>query len=125
MVVMDIQGGELAALRGGLSVLKTARPMVVLEVESTSLALVGGSASEVLELLEEHGYKCWRFTRGGLRRVTAARTDELGDWLAVPTEQVQAVSRIRSALVLAAITPPTSPLSPLGRVRKQRRQNHY
>lgn len=123
MVVMDIQGGELGALRGGLSVLKTAQPMVVLEVESASLAQVGGSAAEVLELLEEQGYRCWRFTRGGLSRVTTARHDELGDWLAVPAAQVEAVNRIRSALVLAAITPPSSPLSPLGRARKQRRQN--
>ena len=124
MVVMDIQGGELGALRGGLGVLKTARPIVVLEVESSSLAQVGGSASEVLKLLEEQGYRCWRFTRGGLSRVTTARHDELGDWLALPAEQVHAVSRIRSALVLTAITPPSSPLSPLGRARKRRRQNH-
>jgi FkbM family methyltransferase len=73
LLVMDIQGGELGALRGGLRVLREARPVVVLEVESPSLARLGGSAKEVHALLEEHGYRCWRFTRLGLRSVKAAR----------------------------------------------------
>lgn len=121
LVVMDIQGGELGALRGGLRVLEEARPVVVLEVESASLARVGGSAEEVHELLTSHGYRCWRFTRFGLRPVTAPRRDELGNWLALPQERSRhELPRVRTALVLGAATRPTSPLSPFARARRRR-----
>lgn len=119
LLVMDIQGGELGALRGGLRVLGDARPIVVLEVESRSLDRLGGSAQEVHELLLEHDYRCWRFTRFGLRSIRAPRSEELGDWLAVPSERRQELGRIRAALVLGAVTRPTDALSPFARPRRR------
>lgn len=121
LLVMDIQGGELGALRGAFRVLGEARPTVVLEVESASLARAGGSAQEVHALLSDQDYQCWRFTRIGLRSIEAPRPDELGDWLALPNERRQEeLSRIRAALVLGALTRPTSALSPFARARRRR-----
>jgi FkbM family methyltransferase len=114
LVVMDIQGGELAALRGGARTLAEARPVVVLEVESDSLRRLGGSAEELLALLRDAGYDCWRFTRLGLRPVDAPRGGELGDWLAVPREAApELLPRLRRTLLLGGITPPRSRYSPL------------
>jgi FkbM family methyltransferase len=122
LLVMDIQGGELGALRGGLRVLEEARPSMVLEVESASLARTGGSCQEVHELLVQHGYRCWRFTRVGLRSIRAPRPVELGDWLALPEERCrQELGAIRGALVLGAVARPTDPVSPFARARRRRR----
>lgn len=118
MVVLDIQGGELGALRGASRVLQEARPVIVLEVESGSLARLGGSAEELFALLTSADYDCWRLTRLGLRRIERPRTDELGDWLVVPRERPEELlTRIRSALWRGAVTPPQSRFSPLARLR--------
>ena len=114
LVVLDIQGGELAALRGGRRTLAEARPVLVVEVESDSLRRLGGSAEDLLALLRDAGYDCLRFTRFGLRSVDAPRSDELGDWLVLPHEQTtQLLPRLRRMLLVGAIAPPRSRLSPL------------
>jgi FkbM family methyltransferase len=116
LVVMDIQGGELGALRGAERVLADARPVVVLEVESASLHRLGGSAEELLDLLRGSGYDCWRFTRFGLRPVERPEDDELGDWLALPREAPKSMlGDIRRALTVGALVPPRSRFSVLGR----------
>ena len=118
LVVMDIQGGELGALRGGKRVLSEARPVIVLEVESGSLRRLGGSAEELLDLLRSSGYDCWRINRLGLTKVDRPQDDELGDWLALPSERAGGLlDRIRPALVRGALLPPGSSRSPLSRLR--------
>lgn len=116
LVVMDIQGGELGALRGGSRTLAEGRPVLVVEVESGSLRRLGGSAEELLTLLRDAGYECWRFTRLGLRPVDAPQPDELGDWLALPAEMApDLLPRLRKALLVGGITPTRSRFSPLSR----------
>jgi FkbM family methyltransferase len=120
LVVMDIQGGELGALRGAKRVLAEARPVIVLEVESGSLRRLGGSAEDVLDLLKSSGYECWRMNRLSLRRVDRPHDDELGDWLALPTEERDGLlRRIRPALFRGALLPPGSPRSPLSTLRSR------
>lgn len=116
LVVMDIQGGELGALRGAESVLAEARPVIVLEVESGSLRRLGGSAEELLGLLRDSGYDCWRFTRFGLRPVERPQDDELGDWIALPREAPKSLLvDLRRALALGAFVPPRSRFSAFSR----------
>lgn len=118
LIVMDIQGGELGALRGGGTVLAEHRPFIVLEVESGSLELLGGSAQEVLELLHANDYSCWRLTRFGLSRIEQAGADELCDWFAVPNESAETVRMVKKALMRSALLPPQSKLSPLNTLRR-------
>lgn len=114
LVVMDIQGGELDALRGAERVLSEARPVIVLEVESGSLRRLGGSAEELLDLLRSSGYDCWRFTRLGLRPIERPEDDELCDWLALPRETPSDLfRRIRRALTVGGFVPPRSRFSVL------------
>lgn len=118
LVVMDIQGGELGALRGGARVLSDYRPFVVLEVESGSLELLGGSAQEVLDLLHEHHYSCWRLTRFGLEEVSAAGDAELCNWFAVPVESAAILPEVKKAFRRGAWLPPQHRLSPLSTLRR-------
>jgi FkbM family methyltransferase len=118
LVVMDIQGGEFGALRGGTTVLSEHRPFVVLEVESGSLELLGSSAQQVLDLLNSHDYTCWRLTRLGLARVDAAQPDELCDWFAVPNESASIVPQVKKAFVRGGLLPPSSRRSPLNALRR-------
>jgi FkbM family methyltransferase len=117
LLVMDIQGGELGALRGADRLLAEARPAMVMEVESGSLRRLGGSAEELLGLLRSADYRCWRFTRLGLRAVDRPKEEELDDWLVLPRERADRDSRkIRRALALGAMLPPGSRFSPLARL---------
>lgn len=118
LLVMDIQGGELGALRGGTRMLTEHRPFVVLEVESRCLEPLGASAQEILDLFREHNYTCWRFTRLGLNRVESVGDDEFADWLVVPNESAEVVKRVKNAFTRGALLPPQSRLSPLSTLRR-------
>lgn len=118
LLVMDIQGGELGALRGGRRMLTEARPVIVLEVEQDCLEALGASGQDVFDLLTEHDYTCWRFTRLGLTAIDAAAPDEWADWVAVPRESVDLVPQIRSAFRRGGLLPPRSRFSPLSALRR-------
>jgi len=118
LVVMDIQGGELGALRGAQRLLAEVRPFIVLEVESRCLEVLGASAQDVWDILHENDYTCWRFTRTGLTRVGSVADDELSDWFAVPDEAADVVAQVKKAFLRGAILPPASRLSPLSSLRR-------
>lgn len=118
LVVMDIQGGELGALRGGARLLQRARPALVLEVEYDSLARLGGSVEELWILLGHHGYRAWRIGRVGLTPVASPNPQEYGDWLALPVERAGEERRLRRALLASALLPPQTPTSPYRRARR-------
>lgn len=55
---LDLEGGELGALRGAESLLAAGRlPVLLLEALENQLRRLGGSRREVLELLTRHGYR--------------------------------------------------------------------
>lgn len=118
LLVMDIQGGEIGALRGATRVLTEHRPFIVLEVEARCLVEFGATAQDVLDLLRENNYACWRFTRIGLSPVESAHEDELCDWFAVPNESVEIVARAKKAFLRGAMLPPASRFSPLSALRR-------
>ncbi len=60
LVKLDLEGAELAALRGSTRLLRDVKPDLVIEVEDAHLARQGGSAREVLALLESAGYRLFR-----------------------------------------------------------------
>ncbi len=118
LVVMDIQGGEYGALRGATRMLSVARPIIVLEVEEQCLQPLGATAQDVLDLLREHGYSCWRFTRLGLREVDVPELNEWADWLAVPNEESEMVAKVKRAFMRGGLLPPRSSRSPLSQLRR-------
>jgi FkbM family methyltransferase len=118
LLVMDIQGGEIGALRGATRVLSEARPVIVLEVEAECLAPFGATPQDVFDILVAQGYTCWRLTRFGLSRIESPAADEWSDWVVVPRESIELVGRMRRTLLRGAVLPPSARLSPLSALRR-------
>lgn len=57
---LDIEGGELAALRGAEHVLATHRPMVFCEMLRKLAKPFGYHPNEIIALMRAHGYACFR-----------------------------------------------------------------
>jgi len=65
-IKMDIEGGEIRALRGASEVLRRFRPIIVAELNATCLARDGRAPEDVLNLLRTARYKCTPFNDGVL-----------------------------------------------------------
>jgi FkbM family methyltransferase len=79
LVKLDIEGAEVRALRGARHLLRTQRPVLIIEVEPGHLERQGANAGQLARLLEEARYQTFRFVRRagnvGLEPASA------GDWL--------------------------------------------
>lgn len=80
---IDIDGAELHALEGMHEQLRANRPDLFLEVHRHHLPRCGGSVEEVLRLLGECGYRCFRMSdfRGSRQSVEPWPEIENGDLL--------------------------------------------
>lgn len=56
LLKLDVEGHELAALKGADALLRGSRPTILFELNPAALAAAGQSASEFLSWLEERGY---------------------------------------------------------------------
>lgn len=54
---LDIEGGELLALRGATKLLSSKRPWIIVEGDKDVCKAAGHSADEVLTLLYDHDYE--------------------------------------------------------------------
>ncbi len=61
VIKMDIEGAELAALRGATETLRKFRPALLLELADRSLQHQGASSREVLAFLGHQGYRVFGF----------------------------------------------------------------
>ncbi|MCA1218514.1 FkbM family methyltransferase [Streptomyces sp. 8L] len=76
----DVEGAELAVLRGGPETLRRFRPVLLLEIEDRHLAKYGGDPGEVVEHLQGLGYGAHRHRNG--RWVSVPRvTDDCRNYL--------------------------------------------
>jgi FkbM family methyltransferase len=57
LVKIDVEGYELAVLRGALRLLAAGRPVVFLEIHPQRIAELGGSLAEIAALFAELGYR--------------------------------------------------------------------
>ena len=61
VIKMDIEGAELAALRGSSATLERDRPCLLLELSDRALNHQNATSAEVLTLLDGHGYEMYTF----------------------------------------------------------------
>ena len=59
-VKIDVEGSELAVLRGGATFLATRRPLVLVELDEDMAARYGSSPDEAIELLGGLGFEPWK-----------------------------------------------------------------
>lgn len=67
-IKIDVEGAELKVLRGGIGILKTCRPVLLIEANERALAGQGASTAAMTRLLEDLGYEI---------RVFSERTGEV------------------------------------------------
>jgi FkbM family methyltransferase len=61
VIKMDIEGAEMAALRGAVETLRQFKPVLILELSDRSLQHQGTGSGEVLAWLEQQGYRVFCF----------------------------------------------------------------
>lgn len=57
MIMMDVEGAELLVFKGSQSMLTTQHPVIVCECAEELLNKFGHSSQQLVQLLEEHGYR--------------------------------------------------------------------
>lgn len=67
MIKIDIEGAELAALRGAVETLR-GHPAVICEISGYNLERMGGSEEELMNLMQGHGYACSTITPARLSK---------------------------------------------------------
>jgi FkbM family methyltransferase len=68
VVKVDVEGGELAVLRGGATFLERHQPLIYLELNDPRMEAMGWKESELLELARSWGYEVFVETAGGFER---------------------------------------------------------
>ncbi|MDD2903219.1 MAG: FkbM family methyltransferase [Syntrophales bacterium] len=69
-IKMDVEGAELAALKGAENILAQARPLLLLEMEEKTLKAAGTDKAAIARLLQNYGYQA-AFLRKGRWYATA------------------------------------------------------
>jgi FkbM family methyltransferase len=94
VVKLDVEGSEAEALDGAATVLRTHRPILVVEVCATSLGASGASVAGLEARLRDAGYACFEIddATGALRAVTALSDEGDRNVVALPAERAQALA---------------------------------
>ena len=78
VIKIDIEGAELACLRGAEYTLRTFRPHLIIEVQKASSAAGGYEQTEILNFLSPFGYSFFRIGSGG--KLSAVQANSLSDY---------------------------------------------
>jgi hypothetical protein len=93
VVKIDVEGAEMAVLRGASSIIKKHRPLLVIELSDRHLVRQGSSVSEVVEFLRAQRYKIVDVD-GGQCAVVNVPLPREGDFLAVHEDKLDELRRV-------------------------------
>lgn len=84
VVKLDVEGAELAVLRGGERLFRQARPVLLCEIEEIRIAPWGYRGRDIIDLMAGWNYEWLAITEGGLRPLSGAESAFSGNFLARP-----------------------------------------
>lgn len=104
LIVADVEGHEVAVLRGASELIQRDRPSLILEVAPSHLARAGSSAAELFAMLNDVRYDSFAVRRGRLLRLDRddfAPGAATGNVASFPSEQSRRLRRKAAASLLA------------------------
>jgi FkbM family methyltransferase len=91
---VDVEGADLAALRGAERTIAESAPTILVEVAPRLLARQGDSAAAVEAFLERHGYRTYRYDAAARRLVACHASEATFNVLAVHPRRAQRVATL-------------------------------
>jgi len=115
MIVMDVEGFELAVLRGAETLIRKYQPFIILEWLPSLLSNQHRDPRLLHGLLEGHSYRLWRI--GGYRlESTCAGDMRPGNYLCIPagesSDGKRMAARLSRRMLLATLAPAIKWLNP-------------
>lgn len=93
-VKMDVEGGELAVLKGAEQILlKQLRPLIIYEIQDIRTTPWGYKAVELYQFLKDHGYKSFHVTTKGRLKPCPDKQEFDDNLVAVPEEKLSLVEK--------------------------------
>ncbi|MTI75004.1 MAG: FkbM family methyltransferase [Stenotrophomonas sp.] len=87
LIKIDIEGAELACLRGAKECLQRFKPSIIVEIQDFSAARAGYSPTDILDLLSNLGYTFHQIgPNGSLRSLTPANLRDFQNVLCTPCD---------------------------------------
>ena len=68
LIKVDVEGAEISLLRGGEATIRRFRPILMIEVNTTTLARFGHTPLDLLSEIGRFGYRFWVANRLGVLR---------------------------------------------------------
>lgn len=95
LVKLDVEGGEMEALRGAAFILTNFRPMLICEVLDATTQVWGYEARDIIEFLSALGYSWFDFQEDGtiIPHVIQDHYPRVRNFLAVPDEKTDSALR--------------------------------
>jgi hypothetical protein len=104
-IKLDVEGGELAALRGADATVKRLRPTLVVEVSDAQLLALGDSARKLDRWLVDHGYDAFVITGDRNGRSPVWQLEPVvGSLDQVPGDLFDIVARPKGAAPLRSVS---------------------
>jgi FkbM family methyltransferase len=120
LVVADIEGAELAMLRGGEAFLRRISPALIVEASPTHLERAGVDLRLLHAELRRFGYAVFEIGDLGLREVTHADASRgVRNWVCLPASEAHLVGDVQRSIRRCGLTPCLDGLNPMSAPRKR------
>lgn len=115
MIFIDVEGAEVAVLRGAREYLQTNHPYLMVEVIPRQLNRAGVTVEDLHNLISSLGYEAYRVGRTGLEN--PAHEVVANDWVCIPRERQEKAAEISRMLRLCTYLPCAFGLNPISHKR--------